>query len=168
MAHSYTSNLVHLVFSTKERRNLILSNNQEKLWAYLVGIGKNKKTPVLAVGGMPNHVHLLLALPADQTLAKTVQALKANSSRWLRDHGIEFAWQEGYGAFSVSASQAPRVKDYIRNQAQHHTKRTFEEEFLELLRKSGVDYDPRHVFGSVPSLRDSPRPAMHPSTDVLG
>ncbi len=147
MAHSYSNNLIHVVFSTKERKPLIPADRLEKLSAYFVGIGRNHDLPLLAAGGTENHVHLLFALDATVPLAKAVQMFKANSSRWLREHGIDFAWQEGYGAFGVSASLAPRVKEYIRNQAQHHKKRTFEDEFLELLRKSGVDYDPRYVFG---------------------
>ena len=103
--------------------------------------------PLLAAGGTANHVHLLFALGATVPLSKAVQTFKANSSRWMGDRGIEFAWQEGYGAFSVSASQASRVKDYIRNQAKHHRRRSFEEEFVELLRRSGIPYDPKFVFG---------------------
>lgn len=147
MSHSYCNNLVHVVFSTKERKPLIPADRLEKLWAYFVGIGRNHDLPLLAAGGTENHAHLLFVLSATVPLSKAVQTFKANSSRWVADHGIDFAWQEGYGAFSVSASQVSRVKDYIRNQAQHHRKRTFEDEFLELLRKSGVAYDPRYVFG---------------------
>ncbi len=147
MAHSYCNNLIHLVFSTKERKALIPSDRLEKLWAYCVGIGRNHNLPLLAVGGTENHVHILLALSAPVPLAKAVQTLKSNSSRWVRDHGINFAWQEGYAAFSVSASQAPRVKEYIRNQAKHHRRRSFEEEFIGLLKKSGIPYDPKFVFG---------------------
>ncbi len=94
-----------------------------------------------------NHVHLLLALPASCTLSSAVQRLKANSSRWMNEQGVLFAWQEGYGAFSVSPSQLERVKEYIHNQPEHHKRPNFEEEFLAFLRKSGVEYDPHQVFG---------------------
>ena len=147
MAHSYCNNLVHVVFSTKERKPLIPAERQEKLWSYFVGIGRNHDLPLLAAGGTENHAHLLFALDAMIPLAKAVQTFKANSSRWMGEHGIDFSWQEGYGAFSVSASQAPRVKDYIRNQAKHHRRRSFEEEFVELLKRSGIPYDPKFVFG---------------------
>lgn len=147
MSHTYTTNLVHCVFSTKQRRNLIPGDLQERLFAYMFGIAKNLHVEVLALGGTGNHVHILLALPAKNSLSSTVRDVKANSSRWLSEKCHQFSWQEGFGAFSVSPSQAPAVKQYIRNQAEHHRKRTFEEEFLLLLQKSGVDYDPRYVFG---------------------
>ncbi len=100
-----------------------------------------------SAGGTTNHLHILLVLPSDMPLSKAVQILKANSSRWLGEHGIDFAWQEGYAAFSVSASQVSAVREYIRNQAAHHQRRNFEEEFLALLKKSGIAYDPKHVLG---------------------
>lgn len=147
MSHSYPNILVHCVFSTRERRRIIPDDLQEKLWRYLAGIGAHHKISVLECGGIADHIHILLVLPSDTTLSKAVQVLKANSSRWLGEHGIEFAWQEGYAAFSVSASQASSVREYIQKQATHHQRRNFEEEFIALLAKSGVSYDPHHVFG---------------------
>ena len=147
MSHSYSSNLVHCVFSTKDRVHSIPLPRQEMLYAYMFGIAKNLKIEVLAIGGIANHVHILMALPATKTLSDAVRDLKANSSRWMRESDNKFAWQEGFGAFSVSPSQIPAVKTYIRNQAEHHQKRSFEEEFLALLTKSGVPYDRRYVFG---------------------
>lgn len=146
MTHKYPNILIHYVFSTKERRDLIPAELQPRLWKYLVGIGNNKGLPVLAAGGIANHAHLLIALPSDVTVAKAIQAMKANSSRWIGEHGIDFAWQEGYGAFSVSASNRDAVKKYIEHQPEHHAKRNFEEEFLALLRKSGVAFEAREVF----------------------
>ena len=102
MAHTYPNVLVHCVFSTKNRSDSIPNELREKLSKYFVGIGKGHNIPVLCAGGTRNHVHLMIALPATVPLAKAVQVLKANSSRWLSDHGLDFAWQEGYGAFSVS------------------------------------------------------------------
>ena len=95
MAHSYANNLVHCVFSTKERRKLIASAMQPRLWAYIAGIGKNHDIEILATGGIENHVHVLLALPPTMTLSKAIQTIKANSSRWMGEHGVAFAWQEG-------------------------------------------------------------------------
>jgi REP-associated tyrosine transposase len=95
----------------------------------------------------PTTLHVLLVLPSDMPLSKAVQVLKANSSRWLSEHGIDFAWQEGYAAFSVSTSQLGTVREYIQNQAAHHRHRNFEEEFIGLLKKSGIAYDPKHVLG---------------------
>jgi putative transposase len=90
---------------------------------------------------------LLIALPADVSVAKAIQVLKANSSRWLHEHGLEFAWQEGYGAFSVSRSNKAAVSNYIEHQAEHHQKRSYEAEFETMLRKSGIAFDPKEAFG---------------------
>ena len=147
MAHKYPNVLIHLVFSTKERRDLIPLQLQTSLWHYLAGIGRNHKIPVLTAGGTINHIHLLIALPSTVTVANTVQILKANSSRWLGEHGIAFAWQEGYGAFSVSASHVAMVRRYIERQAEHHAKRTYEDEFMTLLKKTGVEFETDQVFG---------------------
>lgn len=147
MAHKYPNLLIHLVFSTKDRRDLIPDQLRPVLWKYFAGIGRNHSTPILAAGGTANHVHLLIALPSDVTVAKAVQVLKANSSRWIGEHGIDFAWQEGYGAFSVSASNKVAVQEYIDRQPQHHAKRSYEDEFLALLKKSGVGFETDQVFG---------------------
>jgi len=101
----------------------------------------------LAAGGISNHVHLLIALPPDVPITKAIQVFKANSSRWLREHVIEFKWQEGYGAFSVSSSNRDAVKHYIEHQAEHHRKRTYEKEFETMLRKSRIVFDLKEVFG---------------------
>jgi REP element-mobilizing transposase RayT len=147
MSHSYPNLLVHCVFSTKNRRDLIPTNLHETLAMYFVGIGKNTNIPILCAGGTGNHMHLLISLPATVPLAKAVQIFKANSSRWLREHGLDFTWQDGYGAFSVSSSNVDAVKNYIAHQAEHHSKHSFEDEFVSSLRKSGVAYDPQFVFG---------------------
>ena len=147
MAHSFPNIIVHCVFGTKERRDTIPSELQPKLWKYFGGIGKNHDIPILSAGGTSNHAHVLFALPATVTLSIAVQVLKANSSRWIGEHGIEFAWQEGYGAFSVGAPNVRALEAYIANQAKHHAKRTFEQEFIAMLEKAGVPYDPKYVFG---------------------
>jgi putative transposase len=148
MSHTLPANFVHCVFSTKERRNLIPSGLQEKLYAYMMGIAKNLAFKILAAGGTSNHVHLLVGLPPAVTLSETMQKLKANSSRWLGEKGVPFEWQKGYGAFSVSPSLVPAVQAYIRHQAEHHRKRSFEEEFTALLKKSGVPYDAERLFAA--------------------
>jgi REP element-mobilizing transposase RayT len=147
MAHTYPNVLIHCVFSTKERRSAIPETLVPGLFKYLNGIGSNIHVPIIAAGGTDNHVHLLIALPAIITLAKAMQTFKANSSRWIGEHGIDFAWQHGYAAFSVSASNRDAVLEYIEHQADHHRKRSFEDEFVALLEKSGVSYDPKFVFG---------------------
>jgi putative transposase len=147
MAHKYPNVLVHCVFSTKERRDLIPEEILPRLWKYFAGIGRNHGISVLAVGGISNHSHLLIVLPSDMPVAKAIQVLKANSSRWLHEHGLDFAWQEGYGAFSVSSSNRNAVKDYIEHQAEHHRKRSYEREFEAMLRKSEIAFDPNEAFG---------------------
>jgi len=144
MAHTYASNFVHCVFSTKDRRPLIPAARTEELFAYLGGIAGSEGFTLVAAGGTANHVHVLIILSATQSLAHAVQKLKGSSSRWM---GRGFSWQEGYGAFSVSASQVPIVKKYIQNQEEHHRRRNFEEEFVTLLRNCGIEYDERYVFG---------------------
>jgi len=114
------------------------------LYAYLGGIARSEGFTLVAAGGTANHVHLLIILPPAVSLATAIQKLKGSSSRWL---GKGFAWQEGYGAFSVSPSQVPVVKRYIANQDAHHRKHSFEEEFTTLLRVCGVEFDPQFVFG---------------------
>lgn len=147
MPHTYSQNHLHVVFSTKERRKLITKEFQPKLWSYVAGIGRNNDFLVLANGGMEDHAHLLIQLPATLTLAKAVQLLKGSSSKWANEHGREFSWQEGYGAFGVSKSNINAVTKYITNQEKHHRKITFEEEFIAFLEKHGIEYDPRYVFG---------------------
>ena len=143
MAHTHTCNLVHCVFSAKGRAGLI--SDPPRLWQYVGGIARQKQILLLAAGGTANHLHLLFTLPPTMTLAKVVQELKGNTSRWLNERS-RFAWQEGYSAFSVSQSQRKTVVDYIDRQAEHHAKWSFEQEFLTLLKKSGIAYDPRFVL----------------------
>lgn len=145
MSHTFAHNLVHCVFSTKDRMNLI--KNPEELWRYTTGLAYAKDIHVVAAGGTANHLHLLILLPQTITLAKAMQELKANTSRWLRETSSAFQWQEGYGAFSVSQSQRDTVAAYIANQVEHHRTRSFEEEFAAILQKTGINYDPRYVFG---------------------
>ncbi|MGC1449595.1 MAG: transposase [Candidatus Sulfotelmatobacter sp.] len=114
---------------------------------YFAGIGRHHGISVLAAGGTSNHSHLLIVLPPDMAVAKAVQVLKANSSRWVHEHGLEFAWQEGYGAFSVSSSSRDGVKDSIEHQAEHQQRRRFERKFEAMLRKSGVAFDAKDAFG---------------------
>jgi REP element-mobilizing transposase RayT len=147
MSHSYSSNRVHVIFSTKERKKCLSDDFQPKLWAYMAGIAHNQGFEAMVIGGVRDHVHALLVLPPTLTLAKAVQFLKGSSSKWINETTGEFAWQEGYGAFSVSASQTADVVRYIQNQHAHHEKKSFEEEFVEFLKKYGVSYEPAHVLG---------------------
>ncbi len=147
MSHAYARNHLHIIFGTKGRRASIKPPVQENLWAYIRGIARNYNMDLEAIGGTDNHVHLLIALPPKLSLSHALRAIKANSSKWMNENGHVFAWQEGYAAFSVSASLVGTVAEYIRNQPEHHKKRTFEQEFLALLKKHGIVADPAQVFG---------------------
>ncbi len=147
VSHTYSQNHIHVVFSTKERQKLIPPRMQPKLWAYMAGIARNHDFLVVANGGIEDHIHLLIQLPATLALAKAVSLLKSNSSSWMSEHRTRFDWQEGYGAFSVSASNLGTVERYIQNQAVHHKKITFEQEFIALLKKHRIAFDPKYVFG---------------------
>jgi REP element-mobilizing transposase RayT len=148
MGHTYISALFHCVFSTKGRRGIIPTVKQADLWAYLGGIARKNSFKALAVGGTDNHVHVLVSLPSTMAFAKAVQLLKCGSSKWMNDSGATgFAWQEGYGGFSVGISQQADTIGYIHSKAERHHKRGFDEEFRAFLKKHGIEYDPAHVMG---------------------
>jgi putative transposase len=121
---------------------------QPKLWAYIAGTATNLGIVPLAIGGTSNHVHLLLALKPNMTVAEAVQKLNANSSRWMGEHGQSFEWQKGYAALSVSPSLVGSVRAYVLNQLEHYRKRNFEEEFVILLRKAGISHDVKRLFAA--------------------
>jgi putative transposase len=146
---SYVSSYFHCVFSTKERRRLITPALQEQLWPFLGGIARQNHMKALVIGGVEDHVHSLLSLPATMPIAKAMQLVKGGSSKWIHETFPEqrlFAWQEKYGAFSVSVSQLDTVIHYIENQREHHRTKTFKEEFLELLKKHRIEYDERYLW----------------------
>ena len=147
MPHTYVQNTVHIIFSTKDRRKSIPKEFQPGLWAYIAGICKNHAIFTQAIGGAADHIHLLVELPQSLPLAKAVLTIKSNSSRWAHAQNHKFAWQEGYAAFSVSASLVPAVVRYIQNQEAHHKKMPFDAEFLALLKKHGVSFDPKFALG---------------------
>jgi REP element-mobilizing transposase RayT len=149
MPHSYVSNLVHYIFSTKERFPFIDQELESRLWSYMGGIARENGMKALAVGGTTDHAHALISLSATLSVAKGIQLIKGGSSKWVHDQWPKhrkFEWQDGYGAFSISASQTKSVITYINGQKEHHRKRTFEEEFLQFLDNYRVEYDPRYVF----------------------
>ena len=147
MSHTYAQNVIHVVFSTKDRRKLMPNEFRPKMWAYATGICKKFNILVLAVGGTEDHIHFLIQIPPTLAVAKAVLAIKTNSSRWANEEGHKFAWQQGYGAFSVSSSVIPTVICYIQNQEAHHRKMSFDAEFLALLKKHAIEFDPKFVFG---------------------
>jgi REP element-mobilizing transposase RayT len=147
MSSTHLSLHYHVIFSTKERRRVIAEPWREDLHAYIGGIIRNMDVAAEAVGGTGDHAHALVRLKATHTLSDVVRQMKRGSSAWIHRHGVrKFERQAGYGAFTVSPSQVSRVTQYIANQVAHHRKKTFEEEYLELLRLSGVEFDERYVW----------------------
>ena len=137
--HTYVSNRIHIVFAAKQRRELIPETLLEELWAYVYGICRNLGIKTYAIGGMRDHLHAFVGLPATIKLSEAAQKIKANSSRLLHEKGVKtFAWQEGYGAFSVGVSQTEATIQYIRTQAQHHAKRNYRAEFEAMLTMHGL------------------------------
>jgi REP element-mobilizing transposase RayT len=146
---TYHGILLHLVFATKYRRPLLHDHWRDDLFAYIGGIVRDHKAVLLTAGGIEDHVHLFLKSHPQFAISSTVALLKANSSRWInsqRKTRSRFEWQRGYGVFSVSQSMAETVKNYIRNQREHHRKQGFREEYLELLRRHEIEFDLRYVF----------------------
>lgn len=149
MAHSYCSALFHCVFSTRERHKMIAPDVQERLWTYMGGIARENGMIALAVGGVEDHVHLLISLPATMAVATAMREIKRGSSLWMHEAcgQIDFAWQEGYGAFSVGQNQVDATGAYIARQREHHRRRDFQAEFVAFLKKHRIEYDPRFVWG---------------------
>jgi REP element-mobilizing transposase RayT len=148
MAHTYCSSLFHCVFSTKDRRKIIAPEFQTALWAYMGGIARAHEMKALAIGGTEDHVHLLLSLPSAKTIAKAMNEIKSGSSKWVHAtcNQPKFAWQEGYGAFSIGMTQVESTCRYISGQMEHHKKRDFQTEFLAFLNKHGIEYDLRYIW----------------------
>lgn len=149
MPQSLVKNLIHLVYSTKNRKPWIPAETQEALWGYLAGIFKQWESPAIIIGGVEDHVHTLFSLSKNHALKKIVEEVKKGSSKWMKSDGTrnqEFYWQGGYAAFSVSQSNVEEVKSYIAHQVQHHKKMTFQDEVRELFRRHGIEYDERYVW----------------------
>jgi REP element-mobilizing transposase RayT len=150
MGHSYVCSYFHCIWSTKERKPLISSELEQRLWPYMGGIARDNGFKALAIGGTADHVHLLLSLPGRLAIAKAVQLIKGGSSKWVHDDFPQhqaFEWQEGYGAFSIGVSHREQTVAYIQNQKQHHRRKTYQDEFLSFLKKHDVEYDPRFIWG---------------------
>ena len=149
MSHTYSCLLVHAVFSTKERRLTIHESFRQRLYEYMGGIARHEFGRSLVVGGTADHVHGLLSIRPAVSVAEAMRQWKSLSSKWVHDtfpQRGDFAWQEGYGAFSVSPSNADAVERYIRGQEAHHKRMTFQEEFVALLKRHGIEYDPATVW----------------------
>lgn len=149
MAGKHLSLLVHFVWSTAGREPWIDTEWRDRLYGYIGGVLEHKGARLICAGGVSDHVHLYISLPSTLTLADAVGAMKANSSRWIHEtfsHKRAFAWQKGYGAFSVSKSAEAKVIEYIQEQEAHHRRRSFKEEYLALLEKHGVEYDEHYAW----------------------
>ncbi len=149
MSHSFISQLMHCVFSTKERRPMITPELQPRLFQYIGGIARENKIKLLSAGGVNDHVHLLVSMPSTISISKAMQLIKGGSSKWIHETFPEhrlFEWQEGYGAFSIGIGDVERTVSYINNQAEHHGKMDFKTEFLAFLKKHGIEYDERYIF----------------------
>jgi putative transposase len=149
MANTYTSLHYHVLFSTKDRYPWISSDIEERVWRFIGGIARKHKMIALQVGGVEDHIHALITAPPTIAPCKIAQFLKGDSSLWIHREFPslrKFAWQDGYGAFTVSKSNVPAVIRYIQSQREHHHKKTFQEEYLEFLRANGIEYDERYLW----------------------
>ncbi len=149
MPSAFTQNFYHIVFSTKHRAPLITPDLEARLYPFVGGIVRDLRCTLLAVSGMPDHVHLLVCYRPDLSHSELLQQIKGRSSKWINDSFPQlghFAWQEGYGGFTVSKSVLPDVEAYIARQKEHHQRQDFKTEFLELLRRHGIDFEESNVF----------------------
>jgi len=149
MSGSYVQFYCHVIFSTKNREPLIHSDFQDELYCYITGIIKNQDSFVYTINGMPDHIHILCALPKIITLPKFIQTIKMNSTKWVHENyknHAHFSWQKGYGAFSVSASKKAQVIAYIDNQQKHHQNKSFQDELIEFLNAYDIEFDSKYIW----------------------
>jgi REP element-mobilizing transposase RayT len=150
MPHSFVSLLVHVIFSTKNRKPDLSPELAQRIFPYMGGIVRERKGVPLIINGPADHVHLLVSLPATESVAELLRVVKTNSSRWVHEQFPDkkrFSWQAGYAAFTVSGSRVDDVRSYIAAQQEHHRRVSFQDEFLTFLRKSGIAYDARDLWG---------------------
>ncbi len=149
MPQSLVKNYIHIVFSTKYRKNIIAEDIEAEVFAYLGGACKQFGCQPIIVGGTSNHVHILCMLSKKITLIKLLEEIKSSSSKWIKTKGerfLNFYWQDGYGSFSVSPKDVDMITRYIQNQKRHHNKSTFEDEYRKILEKHKVEFDERYVW----------------------
>ncbi len=149
MANTFTSLHFHVVFSTKNREPWLHQEIEARVWSYMGGIARDNHMKPLMIGGVENHVHLLVGMPPSLAVSKAVQLIKGASSAWIRETmaGLRgFGWQDGYAAFTVSKSLIPEVEAYIRGQREHHRVKTFEEEYRAFLEKHEIPYEEKYLF----------------------
>ena len=149
MANTYTQIHIQFVFAVKFRDAVIHSSCKDELYRYMTGIVQNNKHKLIAINGMPDHIHILIGMRPTQSISDLMQDIKGSSSKWINQKGfikVKFEWQEGYGAFSYGKSQVKDVIAYIENQEQHHSKKTFRDEYMDFLKKFDVEYDEQYIF----------------------
>ncbi len=149
MANTYSQIHLQFVFAVKHRYSLISSVWKQELYLYISGIVENNGHKLLAINGMPDHIHIFIGMRPTQSVSDLLQDIKRNSSLWINKRGFvkgKFEWQEGYGAFSYSKSHVKNVIEYIHKQEEHHKKHTFKEEYLEFLKKFEIEYDEKYIF----------------------
>ncbi|MEO5776903.1 MAG: IS200/IS605 family transposase [Flavobacterium sp.] len=149
MANTYTQIHIQFVFAVKHRNGLIYSSFKDELYQYISGIIQNHDHKVLAINGMPDHIHILIGMRPTQSISDLLQDIKGSSSKWINEKKflkVKFEWQEGYGAFSYSKSNVNAVINYIKNQEEHHKVKTFQEEYLKLLDVFKIEFDERYIF----------------------
>jgi putative transposase len=152
MANTYTQIHIHVIFAVQHRDYLIQNSWKDELYKYITGIIHNHKHKVLAINGMPDHMHILFGFRPTQTLANLMQDVKGSSSKWINEKRFakgRFSWQEGYGAFSYKKSDLSKVIEYINDQEEHHRNKNFIEEYKRLLKEFEIDYDERFIFNPV-------------------
>jgi REP element-mobilizing transposase RayT len=150
MACTYTKLIYHIIFSTKDREPLITPRLREDLYPYVGGIIRGQDGALEAIGGIPDHIHLVVRLKPDISVSEIVRLIKANSSKWVNEQpgcAGRFGWQSGYGAFSVSLSQLAAACEYVKTQEEHHRKKTFQEEYREFLKRHDISFDEKYVWG---------------------
>ena len=148
MANTYTQLHNHIVFATKYREGSIQSTCINDLHKYITGIVQNYDHKMLRINNMPDHIHMLVGMKPHQSLSSLMRIVKSDSTRWIKENQLasEFGWQEGYGAFSVSKSQLPKVVLYIQNQQEHHRIKSFQEEYIHMLTQAEIDFDRQYIF----------------------
>jgi putative transposase len=147
LAHTAANLVIHVIFSTKGRRPLIVPEMRTDLLAYLGGIVREMGGTALIINGTADHIHMLIRIRPAQAVAEVMRVVKANSSRWARQKWqARFAWQTGYGVFTVSESNVPAVSQYIATQEEHHKKHSFQQEFVAFLKKNKIPYDERYIW----------------------
>jgi REP element-mobilizing transposase RayT len=152
MANTYTQIHIQAVFAVQDRQSLIKNEWKEELFKYITGIIQNHEHKVLQINGMPDHLHILFGMRPTQSISDLMKQIKQDSSKWINSKDLingKFSWQAGFGAFSYSKSDLPRVINYIKNQELHHQKLTFQEEYLKLLKEFNVEFDQRYILKSV-------------------